>query len=93
MGNAATFQDIATIASELTNQPIGFEVKDPDEWLAAQVAAGQETFMANFLLGIYQAPHEGFFAGVDPLLSTLLGRRPQTVRDLLSQPSDTRSQS
>ena len=49
------------------------------------MAAGQENFIARFLLGMYKAAHDGYFAGVDPLLSTLLGREPQTVRDLLSQ--------
>jgi NAD(P)H dehydrogenase (quinone) len=84
---APTFEDIAGIASELTNQKIGFEAIGEDSWVAAQVAAGQEEFMARFMLGMYQAAHEGFFAGVDPLLSDLLGREPQTVRDLLAAPA------
>ena len=58
---------------------------DPDEWVAAQVAAGQPEFMARFLLGMYQAAQQGFFAGVDPLLGTLLGREPRTVRDVLAE--------
>ncbi len=41
--------------------------------------------MARFTLGTYQAAHEGFFVGVDPLLATLLGHEPRTVRDLLTQ--------
>lgn len=41
--------------------------------------------MARFTLGMYQAAHDGFFAGVDPLLPTLLSRQPQTVRDFLAQ--------
>lgn len=43
--------------------------------------------MARFSLGMYQAAHNGFFAGVDPLLGTLLGHEPQTVRDVLAQPT------
>ena len=43
--------------------------------------------MARFLLGMYEAAQPGFFAGVDPLLGTLLGREPRTVRDLLAQPT------
>ncbi|MFZ0090614.1 MAG: NAD(P)H-binding protein [Solirubrobacteraceae bacterium] len=84
---APTFADIAAIASELTNQKIGFEAIGEDSWVAAQVAAGQEEFMARFMLGMYQAAHEGFFAGVDPLLGNLLGREPQTVRDLFATPA------
>jgi NAD(P)H dehydrogenase (quinone) len=40
--------------------------------------------MARFLLGMFVAAREGRFAGVDPLLGKLLGRRPRTVRDLLA---------
>ena len=83
---APTFDDIAAIASELTGATIRLAALDPDEWIAAQVAAGQQEFMARFILGMYQAAHDGFFAGVDPLLGTLLGREPRTVRDLLAQP-------
>ena len=82
--DAPTFQDIAGIASEVTGQKIRFEVIGEDAWIVAQVAAGQPEFMARFMLGMYQAAHEGFFAGVDPLLGELLRREPQTVRDLLA---------
>lgn len=85
--SAPTFSDIAALASELTGRTIRVEVIDQDEWVAAQVAAGQPEFMARFLLGMYQAAHEGFFAGVGPLLGTLLGRKPRTVRDLLAGPT------
>jgi NAD(P)H dehydrogenase (quinone) len=83
---APTFEGIAGIASELTNQKIEFGAIGEDSWVAAQVAAGQEEFMARFMLGMYQAAREGFVAGVDPLLGDLLGREPQTVRDLLATP-------
>jgi hypothetical protein len=53
-------------------------------WVAGQVAAGQPEFMARLALGLFQAADQGFFAGIDPLLGQLLGREPQTVRDLLA---------
>jgi NAD(P)H dehydrogenase (quinone) len=84
---APTFEDIAGIASELTGREIRFETIGEDAWVAARVAAGQEEFMARFLLGMYQAAHERFFAGVDPLLGDLLGREPQAVRELLATPA------
>jgi uncharacterized protein YbjT (DUF2867 family) len=84
---APTFADIAAIASELTNRDIRYEVIGEDAWIATQLAAGQEEFMARFLLGMYQAAHAGFFAGVDPLLGRLLGREPHAVRHLLSTPA------
>ena len=84
---APTFTDIAAVASEMTGRTIELSGQDPDEWIAAQVANGQPEFVARFLLGMYQAAHNGFFAGVDPLLSTLLRREPRTARDALDQPA------
>jgi NAD(P)H dehydrogenase (quinone) len=82
---APTFTEIAETASELTGRTIQTEVIPADAWVAARVATGQPEFMARFTLGMYQAASEGFFAGVDPLLATLLGREPRTVRDVLSE--------
>ncbi len=84
---APTFEEIAAIASEVTGRTIEVTAMDQNDWVAAQVAAGQKEFMARFTLGLYQAASEGFFAGVDPLLGTLLGREPQTVRDLFTRPT------
>lgn len=84
---APTFEEIAAIASELTGRRIQRVMMDQDEWVAAQVAAGQQESTARFTLGMYQAAHAGYFAGVDPLLRDLLGREPRTVRDLLAQPT------
>ncbi|MEP6562844.1 MAG: SDR family NAD(P)-dependent oxidoreductase, partial [Nakamurella sp.] len=82
---APTFADVAAIASELTGSTIRLEVLGQDEWLDAQVAAGQQEFMARFTLGMYLAARDGFFAGTDPLLGTLLDREPRTVADVLAQ--------
>ena len=84
--SAPTFQDVAEIASELTGEEVTCVVTDPDEWIATQVAQGMNEFAAHFTLGMYLAAAEGRFAGVDPLLGKLLGREPQTVRDLLTRP-------
>ncbi len=84
---APTFDDIATIASELTGRAITCVVMDEDEWVAAQIAQGAQDLMVRFSLGFYQAAQKGYFAGTDPLIRTLLGREPRTVRDLLSQPA------
>jgi NAD(P)H dehydrogenase (quinone) len=79
---APTFADVAGIASELTGRTITAEVVGPDQWLAAQTAAGRPEAVARFTLGMFQAAQQGFFAGVDPLLGNLLGREPLTVREL-----------
>lgn len=86
-GDAPTFEDIARTAAELTGREVARVVVDPDEWVAGQLAAGRPEFVARFTLGMYQAAEQGFFAGVDPLLSKLLGREPRTVGDALAQPT------
>jgi uncharacterized protein YbjT (DUF2867 family) len=84
---APTFEDIATIASELTGRKIQRVLMEENDWVAAQVAQGAPESRARFTLGMYQAAQQGRFAGVDPLLASLLGREPRTARDLLAQPA------
>lgn len=81
---APTFEEVAEIASELVGRTVRREVLGADEWIAAQVSAGQPEVMARFMLGMYQAAADGYFAGVDPLLGELLGREPRSVRDELT---------
>jgi NAD(P)H dehydrogenase (quinone) len=81
---APTFEDVAEIASEVAGRTIERVVVDEDEWLAAQVAAGQPELMVRFRLAMHQAAQQGFFAGVDPLLTALLGREPRSARDALA---------
>lgn len=81
--DAPTFTDIASMATAVAERPIEAQILSENEWLNAQVAAGQQEFTARFMLGMYQATHLGIFAGTDPLLSELLGREPRTVRELL----------
>ena len=82
---APTLDEIAKIASELTGRDIRRVIADDDTWVARQVANGAPEPMARFTLGIFQAAREGRFAGTDPLLGDLLGRKPRTVRDLLAE--------
>ncbi|GAB2530823.1 NmrA family NAD(P)-binding protein [Paramicrobacterium agarici] len=82
-GHAPTFAEIASTASELVGRSIRVSVVDPEEWVASQIAAGSPEGAARFTLGIYLAAAEGYFAGVDPSLCTILGREPRTVRDVL----------
>lgn len=79
---APTFAELAEVASHVTGRPVRYELMDEADWLAAQAVAGRE-HLAQFLLGFYRAASSGFFAGVDPLLGTLLGREPQSARDAL----------
>ena len=83
--DAVTFSEIAEIASELTGRDIRRVVVDDDEWVAGQIAHGTPEVMARFTLGFFQAAREGRFAGTDSLLRDCLGRKPRTVRDLLTE--------
>ncbi|WP_433796121.1 NmrA family NAD(P)-binding protein [Actinoplanes sp. CA-252034] len=80
---APTFAELAAVASESAGRTIRYQPMDEVDWIAAQSAAGQPEHMTRFLLGFYQAARQGFFAGVDPLLGNLLGRRPRTAREAL----------
>ena len=82
---APTFADVAEIASELAGRPVERVLVDPEAWVAGQVAAGQPEQMTRFILGMYDAADQGFFAGTDPLLATLLRREPLGVREVLAQ--------
>jgi NAD(P)H dehydrogenase (quinone) len=84
---APTFADVAAIAAEISGRAVERVLVDPDAWVAGQVAGGTPEFVARFLLGMYSAAEQGFFAGVDPLLGELLGREPRSVRDLLAAPA------
>jgi NAD(P)H dehydrogenase (quinone) len=76
---APTFAQVAEIASDVAGRPVERVLMDADAW----AAAAPDPVMARFVLGMYQAAEQGFFAGTDPLLAELLGREPQGVRDVL----------
>ena len=83
---APTFAEVAEIASAVAGRTVRAEVLGVEPWVAAQVAAGRPEGMARFALGMFEAAAQGFFAGTDPLLATLLGREPRTVHDALARP-------
>ncbi len=79
-----TMADLAAVASELTGREIKHATITDDEWREARIAQGTPALFADMLLGMYRAARRGDFAAVDPTLETLLGRRPQTMRDVLA---------
>ncbi|MEH3154712.1 MAG: NAD(P)H-binding protein [Gordonia paraffinivorans] len=81
---APTFRDVAAMASQVVGREIGLEIVDADRWVDEQVAAGVPEPRARFTVGMYQAAAAGFFAGVDPLLTELLGRPATGVREILA---------
>lgn len=82
--SAFTLAELAAIASELTGREVKRIVVPDVEWRDAKVAEGAPEPMADALLAMFQAARRGEFAAVDPTLETLLGRRPQTMRDVLA---------
>ena len=85
---AFTMAELAEIASELTGREIKRVTVSDEDWCEATVARGVPARMAELLLGTYRAARSGDFAATDPMLETLLGRRPQTMRDVLARALD-----
>ena len=81
---AFSMADLAAIASELTGREVRRVVVSDEDWRDAKVAEGAPAPMADALLAMFRAARRGDFAAVDPTLETLLGRRPQTMRDVLA---------
>lgn len=81
---AATFDDIAAMASTISGREVQRIVMDDDEWVGDQVATSMPEAMARMMLTLFRAAREGRFAGVDPLLATLLRREPRGVADQLA---------
>lgn len=79
-----TMADIAAIASELTGREIRRVVVSDEEWRDATLAQGVPEPVTDALLGMYLSARRGELAAVDPTLETLLGRRPQTMREVLA---------
>lgn len=82
---AFTMADLAAIASELSGREVRHVTVSDQEWVDAAVARGAPALMAELLLGSYRASRRGDFAATNATLTTLLGRRPQTMRDVLAQ--------
>ena len=82
---AVTMSDLAALASELTGREIKRVTVSDREWRDAKIAAGVPEPMAEMLLGTWRAARRGDFAAVDPALGVLLGRPPQTMRDVLGK--------
>ena len=81
---AFTMAELAAFASERIGRDIKHVVVPDGQWRDAKVAAGAPEPMADALLGMYRAARRGDFAATGPTLETLLGRRPQTMRDVLA---------
>ncbi|MDV6374712.1 SDR family oxidoreductase [Deinococcus arenicola] len=78
---ALGFADLTEMASEILGRPIRHETF-PDDQLAARL--GVPAGAAKFMLGMYTASRAGEFGPVNPTLAELLGRPPETMRELMT---------
>lgn len=76
---------IAAIASELTGRPIRRTVVPDDDYRDGMLARGLPQERADMMLGLFQASRAGGFSRIAPTLERLIGRRPMTVRTVLSE--------
>jgi NAD(P)H dehydrogenase (quinone) len=81
---ALTFDDFATIASELTSRTVRRIVLNDEQWIAEQITIGVPEQAARLMLTWYQASRAGYFAEADPMLAELLGREPNSAADRLA---------
>jgi uncharacterized protein YbjT (DUF2867 family) len=72
--------DLADVAELLSVERV---VVSDDEHRTALLDNGVPPERADILVGMFQASRCGEFAAVDPTLGQLLGRTPQTVRDVV----------
>ncbi|MEU0239076.1 NAD(P)H-binding protein [Nocardiopsis sp. NPDC006198] len=84
-GEAVTLDDFAGIASELSGRSVERVVVDDEQWVTDQTADGVPEQAARFMLTMFRATRQGYFAQQDPLLAELLGREPRGVADRLAE--------
>lgn len=82
---AFTMADLAAIASELTGRTIKRTVVPDEQWLAEQKRKGVPAHMADALLGMYRSARRGELSETNSTLADLIGKRPQTMRDVLAE--------
>ncbi len=82
---ALDFGDMARIASEVTGGAITRTIISDDEMRAKVAARGAPASAADMVVGLYIAARNGEFAEVNPTLEDLIGRKPITMKDMMTQ--------
>ncbi|WP_027531695.1 SDR family oxidoreductase [Bradyrhizobium sp. WSM3983] len=80
---AFDFNSLAAIATEITGRQIKRITVTDERWRENLVSHGMPAAQADLLVGLFKAARRGDFATINPALESLLGRRPQTMRDVL----------
>ncbi len=79
------FAEIAHMAAEILGKPIAREVVSDEAYQETLVAQGMPEVYTGLLLSLYTAARAGEFAVVDPTLERLIGRKPTTMRQVLTE--------
>ena len=80
--------EIVAIASAITRQSIQYVPVPLEAVIQGMVNAGLPRPLAETYASIQQATAEGKFATVSPTFTELTGRKPQTIRDFLTEHKD-----
>ncbi|MBG6104777.1 uncharacterized protein YbjT (DUF2867 family) [Micromonospora vinacea] len=82
-GEMLDLEAVAAILSDVTGRTVKRVVVDDDQWRASAIERGMPAAAADFTLGMYRAAREGEFAVTDPMLETVIGHRPTSVRSVI----------
>ena len=82
-GVAHDLADVARIASEVTGKQIERITVSDDDFEKSMIEQKLPDIAIAMTLGLFEAARRGDFAATDPQLERLLGRAPQTVRDVI----------
>lgn len=82
---ALDLADLAQIAQTILGKPVERQEIEDDEMLKSAEASGASAERIAIMMGYYRAARAGEFASVDPTLARLIGRPPQSMRDLLAE--------
>nr|WTA64542.1 NmrA family NAD(P)-binding protein [Micromonospora sp. NBC_00855] len=82
-GEMLDLEAVAAILSDVTGRTVERVVVVDDQWRASAIERGMPAAAADFTLGMYRAAREGEFAVTGPMLETVIGHRPTSVRSVL----------
>lgn len=85
---ALDLDDVAVIVADLSGRPVRRQIISDEEQAARMAQRGLAPVAMEIALGLYRAARAGEFAASDPMLATLLGREPMTLRAVLAAGSD-----
>jgi len=80
---ALDMSDIARVASEVLGHEVQREVISDEAFIEQLKARGLPEAVLAIPLGFYRAARAGEFSNVDSTLERLLGRKPQTIKDVI----------